>query len=120
MKTKLALINYVPKDIPIESVVRSFESSFGLKVSYGPICVQHGLFSSSADGVLNVGHENLAFNLSDAGYDVWIGSVRTLAMVVDSPNDVISVVSSMVLYHDDGTPIEVSVQFPIFEQTRQE
>ena len=48
----------------------------GEPASKGPLFLQHGLFSSSADWVANVADENLAFLLANDGYDVWMGNVR--------------------------------------------
>ncbi|XP_069960377.1 lipase lipl-3-like isoform X2 [Cherax quadricarinatus] len=38
--------------------------------------LQHGVFSSSADFVVNDPDQALAFILADKGYDVWIGNTR--------------------------------------------
>ena len=51
---------------------------------YGPrpggraqvVFLQHGLLSSSADWVLTGPAHGLAFQLSEAGYDVWMGNFR--------------------------------------------
>jgi len=40
------------------------------------VFVQHGLLCSSADWVLSYPTKALAFILSDAGYDVWLGNYR--------------------------------------------
>ncbi|XP_069960383.1 gastric triacylglycerol lipase-like isoform X3 [Cherax quadricarinatus] len=48
------------------------ESGGGRRVAF----LQHGVFSSSADFVVNDPDQALAFILADEGYDVWIGNTR--------------------------------------------
>lgn len=41
-----------------------------------PVFLQHGLLSSSADWVVTGPGHGLAFQLAEAGYDVWMGNFR--------------------------------------------
>ncbi|XP_023713659.1 lipase 3-like isoform X3 [Cryptotermes secundus] len=41
-----------------------------------PVLLLHGLLGSSADWVIAGPHKGLAFVLTDAGYDVWLGNAR--------------------------------------------
>lgn len=40
------------------------------------VIIQHGLFYSSADFLVNLVNESLAYLLADAGADVWISNSR--------------------------------------------
>lgn len=41
-----------------------------------PVMVQHGIFCSSSDSVINFPHQSIGFKLADNGYDVWLTNIR--------------------------------------------
>ncbi|XP_013192340.2 lipase 3 [Amyelois transitella] len=58
------------------NVHRIPRSKNGGAVSTKTVLLQHGIFASSADWILNGPQKALAYVLADAGYDVWIPNIR--------------------------------------------
>ena len=48
--------------------------------SKGVVFLQHCLLCSSADFLLNLPNESLAFILADEGYDVWMGKLAAVSL----------------------------------------
>lgn len=58
------------------NVHRIPRSKHGGEVPKKTVLLQHGLFASSADWILNGPEKSLGYVLADAGYDVWMTNIR--------------------------------------------
>jgi len=47
-----------------------------LKANQKPVYLQHGVFGKSNEWILTSSERSLGFQLSDLGFDVWLGNVR--------------------------------------------